>query len=165
MENVSEGPLDKSTASLIQACAKDGIALLGLSKKAGEPAAVVEAIDAFVYAWQKGKRPPKKKLDPDDAPYMMGSLWGEQLVKRFGWEWRMITFHDHGDSVAPGVCAPDRSLVVYPIHFLMGCFQDPDVDATVALSFNMLDAGGITGVPSKGYANLMDGVHRIVPRA
>ena len=77
---------------------------------------------AFVYAWQKGKRPPKKKLDPDDAPYMMGSLWGEQLVKRFGWGWRMITFHDHGDSVAPGVCAPDRLLLVYPIHFLMGCF-------------------------------------------
>ena len=164
MANISENPIDPGTLSSLQGCANEGRELLGLSGKTAEPKAVVEAIDAFVYAWQKGKRPPKKKLDPEDAPFIFGSLWGEQLAKRFGWQWAMVTFHDHGDSVAPAVLTPDRSLAVYPIHFLMGCFQDAGVDATVALSYNMLEAGSIGKLKPKGYVNLMDGVHRIVPR-
>ncbi len=164
MANVSEQPIDPDTLSSLQGCANEGRELLGLAGKAAEPKTVVEAIDAFVYAWQKGKRPPKKKLDPEDAPFVFGSLWGEQLAKRFGWQWAMVTFHDHGDSVAPAVLTPDRSLAVYPIHFLMGCFQDAGVDATVALSYNMLEAGSIGKLKPKGYVNLMEGVHRVVPR-
>lgn len=166
MAKISERPVDPDTLSMLQGCARDGLNLLNLAATAAaEPRDVVEAIDAFVYAWQKGNRPPADKLDPQDAPYMFGGLWGEQLVKRFGWQWAMVTFHDHGNSVAPGVLSPDRALAVYPIHFLIGCFQNPQVDATIALSFNMLEAGSIKRMPpANGYFNLMDGVHRVVPR-
>lgn len=147
----------------IKGCVDDGLKILKLTSKA-DPKAVVEVIDAFVYAWQKGKRPPRMALDPEDAPFVLGSLWGEQLVKRFGWQWGMITFRDYANSVAPGVLSPDRALAVYPIHFLMGCLQDPDVDATILLSWNMLEAGSVSGHKPKEYLNLMDGVRRIVPR-
>ena len=62
--------------------------------------------------------------------------------------------------------AADRSVIVYPIHFLIGCFRDAGVDVTVALSFNMLMAGKVPppGMAPRGYQNLMDGVRRIVPR-
>ena len=165
MENISDRPIDPGTFSSLQGCANEGRNLLGLAGKAADPKAVVEAIDAFVYSWQKGKRPPKKKLDPEDAPFIFGSLWGEQLAKRFGWQWAMVTFHDEGDAAAPAVLAPDRSLAVYPIDFLTACFEDADVDPTVALSFNMMEAGSVGKLKPKGYVNLMQGVQRIVPRA
>ena len=38
------------------------------------------------------------------------------------------------------------------------------LDATVALSFNMLKAGKVPKMKKKSYTNVMDGVHRIVPR-
>lgn len=164
MANITEEPIEMETMAGIHGCAAEGLELLGIVAKAGDPKAVVAAIDAFVYAWQKGQRPPAEKLDPDAAPLILGSLWGEQLVRRFGWEWAMITFHDHEDAKTPGVLSPDRSLAVYPIHFLTGCFEDPQVDATIALAYNMLDAGATDGLEPGEYFNLMDGVQRIVPR-
>ncbi len=95
---------------------------------------------------------------------VLGGLWGERVVKQFGWHWAKVTFHDYGDSVAFGVVSPVCSLAIYPIEFLVGCLGDSTVDATIALSFNMLLAGTVQKMPAKGYFNLMEGVHRIVPR-
>jgi len=164
MANVSERPLDPNTFKSTQGCARDAIGILALGKHASDPSAIIEAIDAFVDDWQQGKRPPAETLSEEDAPLVLGSLWGQQLVAQFGWQWAFVTFHDHGDSVAPGVLSPDRSLAVYPIHFLVGCLQDSNVDCTVALAFNMLAAGKIGKLKPREYFNLMDGVHRIIPR-
>ena len=76
----------------------------------------------------------------------------------------MVTFHEHGDSTAPAVLSPDRSLAVYPIHFIMGCLQDSTVDTTILLAFNMLYADTVGDTTPGSYFNLMDGVHRIIPR-
>jgi hypothetical protein len=159
----SEEPIDPSVFVSLEGSAGDGATLVGVSIS-DDPDSIVAAIDEFVFAWQGGKRPPKKVIDPEDAPYALGTLWGQQLVRRFGWDWKMVTFHDHGDSTAPGVLSPDRSLAIYPIHFILGCLQDPTVDATVMLSYNMLKAGHTGEVAAGRYFNFMDGVHRIVPR-
>ncbi|MDX2036321.1 MAG: hypothetical protein SFX72_06690 [Isosphaeraceae bacterium] len=163
MATHSEAILSEEISANMVGCARDAAALLDVSLEA-DPRAIVERIDAFVFDWQCGKRPPREVIDPEDAPFVLGSLWGEQLVRRFGWEWRMVTFHDHDDTVAPGVLSPDRALAVYPIHFLIGCLADSSVDATILLSFNILAAGEIGVLPRGGYCNLMDGVQRIVPR-
>lgn len=76
----------------------------------------------------------------------------------------MVTFHEHGDSMAPGVLSPDRALAVYPIHFVMGCLQDHTVDTTILIAFRMLEAGKIGSTTPGSSINLMDGVHRIIPR-
>jgi hypothetical protein len=159
----SEEPIDPSIFSNLEGSAEDGAALVGVSTS-DNPDAIVAAIDEFVFAWQGGKRPPKKVFDPEDAPYALGSLWGQQLVRKFGWEWKMVTFHEHDDSTAPGVLSPDRSLAVYPIHFVIGCLEDANVDATIMLSYNMLKAGDTGNVEAGEYCNYMEGVHRIVPR-
>ncbi len=163
MAKVTETSVPADTAKLLAGACRDGLGVLGLDA-AADPKALIEAVDAFVFDWQAGKRPPPDKMDADDAPDALGSLWGEQLVRRFGWEWAMVTFRDHGNSVAPGVLSPDRALAVYPIHFLMGALKDAGVDVTIALSYNMLEAGKVGIVKPKGYLNLMDGVRRIVPR-
>lgn len=164
MANISERPLDQKIAENIKGSAREALKVLGLTDKSVTASKAVEAVDTFVYRWQRGKRPDVSVIDPDDAPFMMGSLWGHLLVKKFSWEWAMLKFHDHGDSIAPGVLSPDRALAVYPIHFLIGCFRDPSVDCTILLSYNMLKAGSVGEVQPGEYMNLMEGVHRIVPR-
>jgi len=114
-------------------------------------------------AASEGDRPRTEIVaDGDEARLIFGSLWGEQLVKQFGWQWAKVTFED--ESEAFGVFSPDRSLAIYPLEFMLGCFQDPDVGVTVLLCFNMLLARKVPKLKPKSYTNVMDGVHRVVPR-
>jgi hypothetical protein len=163
MKTHSEHPFPANTAGALREEIDAGARLLGVSPD-DDPAKIVSAVDAFVFDWQCGDHPPESVLDAEDAPFRMGALWGEQLVRAFGWEWAMVTFHEHGNSTAPAVLSPDRSLAVYPIHFIMGCLQDPTVDTTILLAFNMLKADTVGDTTPGSYFNLMDGVHCIIPR-
>ncbi len=154
---------DDETMDSIQGCASDALTLLGAHLEGAEPAAVVAAVDDFAHRWQKGDRPPSDEIkDTEQARLLLGSLWGEQLLRRFGWRWARVSFSD--DSFAFGVVSPDSSLAVYPFDFLLGCLANPGVDVTVALSFNMLLSGGVPAMPPRSYTDVMAGVHRIVPR-
>lgn len=165
MERISESPAGADVIKSMAASNQMGMDLLGLKDLAASPQSIVEAIDTFVYRWQKGNRPADKSIDPEDVPFSLGSLWAEQLIRQFGWTWIKVTFLDRKNSVAHAVASPDRSLVIYPIHFLIGCFRDPGVDATILLSFNMLLGGRVDPLTPNSYENLMASVHRIVPRA
>ena len=102
-----------------------------------------------------GTRTGPRITTPRTSPTPSGCLWGDQLVARFGWHWAMATFHDHGDTQAPAVISPDHKLAVYPIHFILGCLQDPSVDVTILLSWNLLDsdadAEAVRDLPPHGY--------------
>jgi hypothetical protein len=163
MAKMSDAPLNDETMGSIRGCANDALQVLGPKYATADPVTVVEAVDKFAHRWQKGKRPSTDVVeDTEQARLIFGSLWGEQLVKQFGWEWRQVNFSD--GSVAFGVVSPDRSLVIYPLDFMLGCMQDPGVDVTVALSFNMLLAGSVPAMKRRSYTNVMEGVHQIVPR-
>jgi len=160
----SEHPFPESMAEALRAEVERGTKLLAVSPD-DDPAVIVAAVDACVYDWQCGQKPPENVLDAEDAPFTLGAVWGQQLVRAFGWEWATMTFHEHGDTTAPGVLSPNRALAVYPIHFMMGCLQDSSVDATILLAFNMLEARTIGETKPGSFFNLMDGVHRIIPRS
>jgi hypothetical protein len=158
---ITEGTVSNEIRGNIRDCARDAAEMLGidLSRSAAE---IVDAVDAFVYRWQKGERP--KVREDDDLSLTLGSLWGEQLVRDLGWQWASVTFHDHGDSKAVGVFSPDRSLAIYPFHFVSGCMEK-GASVTIMLSYNMLkDGTRIPPLPAQGYENVMDNVRHIVPR-
>ena len=163
MARMSDEPLSDAAMASIRGCADDALQVLGPQYASADPTQVAEAVDKFAHRWQKGKRPSTELVeDTEQARLIFGSLWGEQLVKQFGWAWRQVNFSD--GSVAFGVVSPDRSLVIYPLDFMLGCMQDPGVDVAVALSFNMLVAGSLPKMKRRSYTNVMEGVHRIVPR-
>ena len=157
----AERPLADAVVTNLRGCAADGRRLLGLPADA-TPAAVVAAVDAFVHRWQRGDRP--GGVAADDVPYVMGSLWGEQLVAALGWAWAEVTFRRHADVPAAAVVSADRALAVFPIHFVLACATDPDADVTIALAFERLAAGRVDGFTPGGFANVMDVVHRDGPR-
>jgi hypothetical protein len=162
---ITEQDIPNEIMGPIKNCANDALKVLGADLAKADPPTVVEAIDDFAYRWQRGETPPNDVVeDSEAARLIMGSLWGEQLIKQFAWQWARVTFHDHCDSVAIGVFSPDRSLAIYPHDFMRACLNDKNVDVTVMLAFNMLQAGTIPKMESKSYTNVMDGVHRIVPR-
>jgi hypothetical protein len=160
-QEISEFKVELSIQDLINGSASSARHLLRLDSLASEER-IVSAIDECIYRMQKGDGPilDKKEL----ANYLFGSLWGKQLETKLGWEWAEICFHEFEDARAVGIFSPDRSLAIYPFHFIESCL-DEGLPVTILLAFNMLvDGTGIPKLPHGGYENVMEHVHHIVPR-
>lgn len=159
--NISETALDDEGLKNLRRCARNALETLGLSI-ATRPAEVAAAIDNHVSWWQKKGRPPKMGIEnKSDAELLLGSLWGEQLAGMFKWEWRIVVHHNLGNVAVVGILSPDRSLVIYPMYFIHRVLLDPQIDCTIALSFNMLVARKIYKLPARGYVNLMECIKRV----
>jgi hypothetical protein len=157
--NISEQAVEPNILSNMSGAAQEGATLVGVSVD-DSPVKIVTAINAFV---SNPSKPLLGRVDNwTDRALPIGTLWGEQLVREFGWEWSAVTFHDHNDSKAVGVFTKDRSLAVYPWHFVFGCLENK-ATVTILLAFNMLAGGGIPSQEPNGYLNLMEHVHHIVP--
>jgi hypothetical protein len=160
LPRITEAPPSQENAELVVKVAQDAANFLNIDPKKLSPQQIVAKVDDFVYRLQKGKA---RAPDGEDRDILFGCLWGQQLVAEFEWEWANVVFHEHDDSKAMGVFSRDRSLAIYPFHFIYGCIEN-GAPVTIALSFNMLLAERIPKLPARGYENLMDGVHHIVPR-
>jgi hypothetical protein len=159
---ISEKPVSPDTLLSIKKCARIALKVLGMEPRQSTPSAIVAGLDEFVVQWQKGIRPDQSLLSSDDAPLIMGSLWGEAVISRFGWQWAMVTFHDHDNAIAPAVVSPDRAVAIYPLHHLTGCFVD-SAEGSIVAAYNILKAGIDDAVP-RSYSDLMESMRRVVPR-
>jgi hypothetical protein len=156
--NVTGVEIPPSTLSNIEGAAGGRAELVGVELDA-TPLEIVTAINTFV------SKPPRTRGRIDnwtDRSLPLGSLWGCHIVRQFRWEWAGVIFHEHNDSKAYGVFSKDKSLAVYPWHFIFGCLENK-APVTILLSFNMLAAGKIPAQEPKAYVNLMEHVHHIVP--
>lgn len=161
MANLTEERIDAELLANIEGAAAEAAMMLGISMEEPE-LKIVEAVDEFVFASQKGEQ--SGMTDDEDPALSLGSLWGQQLVRSLGWQWAAVQFRD-ADSKAVGVFSPDRSLAIYPFHFVYGCLEN-QAPVTILLSFNLLvDGSRIPPLPSAGYENVMDNVHHVVPRS
>jgi len=137
----------------------EGAAILGIAIDA-VPLHIIELINAYVAT---PPRDESQKVDNwTDRAVPLGALWGQQMVRAFDWEWAEVVHHDHNDVHLAGVFNRERSLAVYPLHYVFGCLKN-EVYPTILLAFNMLTAGKIPELEAGGYVNLMDGVQHVVP--
>lgn len=140
--------------------------LLGLRASETEPEIAVEAVNRWVDDYQSKRRGFLGRFRKDDPQMVdfalgLGAVWGDQIVRKLGWEWTCVL--DKGRELY-GVASPDRSLVIYPTYFLKECLADPNKDCTALLAFNMLVAGTLPAFEAGGFENLMNGVARVVPK-
>jgi hypothetical protein len=162
---MSERPLTPQEMSEFRTCAANGGTLLGVSTDAAS-LDVVQAIEDYVGAWHKPKggflaRLFASKPDTIQTALALGALWGDQLVREFGWEW---TCHRADGMDLYCVVTKDRSLALFPTYYVKACLDDATIDCTIVLAFNMLQAGSVPTLPAGGFENLMSGVQRIVPK-
>ena len=66
---------------------------------------------------------------------MLGALFGEQVVRAYGWSWAEIGTLE---QINIAVVAPDRSLYLEPLQFVWSYLADKDREMTLLLTFNML---------------------------
>ncbi|MCA9125197.1 MAG: hypothetical protein H6822_27335 [Planctomycetaceae bacterium] len=126
-----------------------------------EPEKVIEAINTHIRELQKT---PTADRDPwVDVSIPFGSLWGEQLIRDLGWQWVEAVFDDDVTNKAVGVASPDRSLIIYPMHFVFGCIENNAI-VTILLAYNAIKSGDrIPDIPPDSHVNVMERVHHIVP--
>ncbi len=163
--STTEERISESIAENLVGAAEEGAALIGVSMT-DTASSIVEAINQFLEPPKKTGWFSKAKVDPQidnwsDRALPIGSLWGETMVRHFGWHWASLIQHDHDDYKVIAVVNDDRSLAVFPFHYCFGCLEN-HVYPTVLLAFNMLEAGTIPSQPANGFVNLMDGVRHIV---
>ena len=161
----SERALTPQEQNQFRECAESGLKMLNLKGRTVTPVSAALAVQKYVDGWHS--RPSgffagflNRRPGTIDAALALGTVWGDQLVGKFNWQWTCVN-DGTGDYYC--VAAPDRSLVAYPTYFVRECLEDPEVDCKLMLAFNMLSAGKIPPQPAHGFANLLDGVHRIVP--
>ena len=157
-QRISEAKISEEILANVRGAAAEMASAVGVAID-DEPLKIVTAVNAYV------SKPPETTGKVDnwtDRALPLGSLWGEQLVRQFGWEWASVTFHDKGDVKANGVFNKNRSLAIYPWHFVFGCLENK-APVTILLAFNMLAAGKIPDMEPGEYVNVMEGVHHIVP--
>ncbi len=68
-----------------------------------------------------------------------GCLYDEQIVRQYGWVWRMVRYPGGGDPVL-AVLPPDYAYVVHPMGVVHKLLTDPDATNTLILLFNLLGA-------------------------
>src|SRR5690349_18230780 len=110
--------MDEELLDDIQSSAEEAAKLLELDLKTASAGEIVRAVDHCVFEMQKGKQ--TKFPDEEPPEYLLGGLWGEQLVKALGWEWAEVEFQNVEDAKAIGVFSKDRALAIFPFHYIYG---------------------------------------------
>ncbi|PQO37037.1 hypothetical protein C5Y96_07720 [Blastopirellula marina] len=149
------------TMRLIDLVAADAAEILGVSLD-DSPQSIVTAVNGCVRDLQQGGGP---ELDEsEDIITLLGSLWGNQIVKAFGWRWTNIDLTDRDPPFAAiGVVSPESDKVIYPFNFVAQC-REKDVVVNILLVFNVLSDKPESAVYEPGSCeNVMTRIAHIVP--
>jgi hypothetical protein len=165
MNGIRERALDGEELAEFKAFDKLGFELLKIPE-GSDSKEIVEAVNAYVDAWQDELRSlladqTPKARDSVEPALALGIVWGNQIVKAFGWSWVCLVADD---SERYAVVSPDRSLAVYATYFIKECLDHTTADCTVMLSFNMQHADRFSGEAPNSYTSVMRRVRRIVPK-
>ncbi|MGN6543758.1 MAG: hypothetical protein ACTHK7_01825 [Aureliella sp.] len=159
----SESQLSPEMRDAIDDYAAEAARILGLdAPETMSPDEIVEAVDQCVCQLQKGAGP--KFAEDEEAALLLGCLWGQQLVRQLRWQWVGVTFHEFDNAEATGVVSANRSLAIYPFHFIFECLEN-QAPVTIRLAFDILKEGRrVPSLPARGYENVMDHVRHEPPR-
>lgn len=161
LPNVTEYLPNEERMQIMNDLSQKAAEYFGLSLENDTPQHIMSIVHDGVIKLKKEEALPF--TGEEDADLLLGSLWGSQLIRAFGWQWVDVIFHDHQDSAAMGVMSPDRSKAVYPFHFIFGCVENK-ATVTILLAFNMLtERMADFNYEPKSYTNVMDYVRYAIP--
>jgi hypothetical protein len=154
----SESPPEPERARLIGTVTKEAAVYLGVDPVTGSPARIVELVDAAIVRIVLGEQ--SSIPESEEKDFVLGCLWGTQMVREFDWSWADMRA---GDRLDVAVVSPERDMAIYPFTFIADCIAKRRV-CTVALSFNMLIARkGEIIFPVKSYESVMMHIRHIIP--
>lgn len=134
----NERELDRDEISELTSYERQAHSLLPADFIDVEPKEVVGAIKIAIQTLRA------RKMTHDevtDVAFALGYLYGEQLRKKFGWNWRYVTQDNGFESY--GVISADKAFVCFSIKSVYELLLDPQKDNASLLLFNMIDGGNI----------------------
>lgn len=147
-----EAPISDEQREGIDELAIDAAEYLQVDQASQTARDILERIENWIRQLQSKQVQP---IQGEEMDLLLGSLWGSQLVKALAWEWAEVTFLDSDNAEAIGVFSPDRSLAIYPFHYLYGCLEH-SVEPCLVIAFDQLTAPASHPRPTaRHYQNLM----------
>ncbi len=156
---LEERPLSDHEQTHLKQLADSGLEMLGITDDR-QPHEIVEAVDKWVDDFQDTANEDVDEAEIERLVVNLGTIWGEQVVKEFGWQW--VCFEGAGEILA--VVSPERALYIIPYEYLLACMQDPELDCTVMLSFNLLKENPPENLRKNDYDHFMMSAFRMVPK-
>lgn len=112
---------------------REGIKTLGVDAD-DQPKSIITAIELYV---EKQRLTIQRASEEDYASLIlsMAYLWGDQVCRAYGWKWMILIY---GEGEGKAIVSPDRAFFVYPLHSFKDLIDDPQIESTIILLFNML---------------------------
>ena len=117
---------------LIQGSVTEGLDELGLSGQEA-PLDIVKKIDAEVVRLRQSTT--FTKDEPPEEAAMLGSLWGQQICRAYGWRWGLVYYRA---KTIISVIAPEDTHYVAPLQTVWESLVGASPTSNLTLKFNML---------------------------
>src|SRR5262245_3046432 len=118
--STTEELLDEARLELYRGIACEGADLVGVSID-DAPSKIMEAVNLSIAEPDHLTAPTDEGVGDSvdnwsERALPIGALWGQTMVRHFGWHWATLIQHDHDNLKVTAVVNQDRSLVIYPFH-------------------------------------------------
>jgi len=158
--SISERELTRQEMAEIKEDNRYGFKLLEMKNRDATSRMIVQQIDMVVGEFQNDCRKGTRNSEGAESvelAFGLGAVWGNQLVKTFGWSW--VCLQASGIENL-GVVSPERSLFIAPAPCIKHCLDNPEVKSNILFVFDLLEAGKLDGLTPEGYANVMGSVQQ-----
>ncbi|WP_213957737.1 hypothetical protein [Variovorax sp. dw_954] len=123
------------------------------------PTRIVAAIHASVDRHQRkhaGQWAPRREGEERrgnaEAARALATVWGDQLVRVFGWEWVCVMFEGEEHYV---VVQPSRSLAIFATEYIEACLDLETMDCAIKAAFDQLRSDVIPPQAAWSYTSAM----------
>ena len=123
------------------------------------PTRIVTAIHAYIDRHRRkhagpseSRREGEEKPGNAQAARALATVWGDQFIRVFGWEWICVMFDGEEHYV---VVQPDRSLVIFAAEYIEACLDMETMDCAVKSAFDQLRANAIPPQEMLSYTSAM----------
>lgn len=85
-----------------------------------------------------------------EASVSLGTLWGQIVCDQLGWTW--VALKPDSKNEVFGVVSPNRSHVIYPLHYVNSLLFDTTLEQNSLALYNNLKKGILPPSQDHGYA-------------
>ena len=159
-EIVSARPADLELMRAVEDQSFLGLEMLGGLKASDSPELIIARIDQYIQELQESDSIPWDAWYEYYAP--LGTLWGEQIGRTYGWEWERIWLEEHEGDFVYAIVSPNRSMMVYPFQYIISCVES---GRTVAVSqvYRSLGANKrLQELPAGSYTDILSNLAFLV---
>ncbi|MBZ0186639.1 MAG: hypothetical protein K8F91_10355 [Candidatus Obscuribacterales bacterium] len=160
--SISVRELTRQELSELKEDNRYGFKLLEIKNREATCKMIVQQIDFVVGEFQNDCRKGTRDSaghESVELAFGLGAVWGNQLVKEFGWSWVCLSADGLENLV---VASAERSMFIAPAPAIKNCVDNPHLKSNILFVFELIESGKLDSLPPEGYANVMVSIQNSV---